>query len=111
MKTFRWNPGPIPRIWVAKNLILNAFKRIFCALTGPPGAGPPAESHCSSSDDADEPSSRGSSRPNSAHEDDQVWKRSQHNSVMKLGRSGLTFNRRGGGIEKMSGKKVQLLEF
>jgi len=32
-----------------------------------------AESHGSSSEEVDEPSSRGSSRPNSAHEEEQVF--------------------------------------
>lgn len=36
------------------------------------GVGQPADFHGSSSDDADDPSSRGSSRPNSAHDEEQV---------------------------------------
>jgi hypothetical protein len=36
------------------------------------GVGQHADFHGSSSDDADDPSSRGSTRPNSAHDEEQV---------------------------------------
>ena len=43
------------------------------AMLGPiSGLGPQTEFHGSSSDDAEDPSSQSSSRPNSAHDEEQV---------------------------------------
>ncbi|KAI9556953.1 Protein daughter of sevenless [Daphnia sinensis] len=50
------------------------------------GVGQHADFHGSSSDDADDPSSRGSSRPNSAHDEEQIYYFLQGNQVISAGR-------------------------
>lgn len=48
---------------------------VLILVVGPvSGVGQHADFHGSSSDDADDPSSRGSTRPNSAHDEEQVNK-------------------------------------
>ena len=53
-------------------LRLNRFFKILLVSGPVSGVGQNADFHGSSSDDADDPSSRGSSRPNSAHDEEQV---------------------------------------